>query len=484
MRRCPPVVVIALGVTGGPSGAVAQPIGTVFTFQGQLRDGGVPLTGEFDFQFRLFDAPAGGTQVGTTVSVADLPVVQGVFTTPLDFGSQFNGSKRWLQTEVRPGASTGAHTPITARQELTPTPYAIWSALPWATGTTGISYNGFAAIGSGPVANVRLHLQGSATADTASLKSDRGPAYSHIHYGPTGDWYIRSALPSGRVILQDSGGNVGVGTSSPDARLQAEAGVGQWAVFGRSPNGLGLFGQVSDPSANNLGTGVLGRSESANPASNAIFGYSSGSATAVHGVSEGGNALRGESHGASSSGVVGVSNQATGYGGFFYNLAGGGVALKADGLAQVKVLQILGGGDVAEPFDVSDAGVPIRPGHVVVIDEAHAGRLRLCDAAYDPKVAGIISGANDLAPGMILRTEHRPDADGGYPVAMAGRVWCFADASVGGPIRPGDRLTTSGVEGHAMRVMDPTRADGAVIGKAMSALEEGRGLVLVLVNLQ
>jgi hypothetical protein len=53
-----------------------------------------------------------------------------------------------------------------------------------------------------------------------------------------------------------------------------------------------------------------------------------------------------------------------------------------------------------------------------------------------------------------------------------------------GPIRPGDLLTTSAIPGHAMRVDDPARAQGAILGKAMGALERGEGLVLVLVGLQ
>jgi hypothetical protein len=73
--------------------------------------------------------------------------------------------------------------------------------------------------------------------------------------------------------------------------------------------------------------------------------------------------------------------------------------------------------------------------------------------------------------------------DGGQNVALSGRVYVRADAS-GGAIQPGDMLTTSDKPGHAMRVNDHTRAQGAVIGKAMSALLEGEGFVLVLVSLQ
>jgi hypothetical protein len=68
-------------------------------------------------------------------------------------------------------------------------------------------------------------------------------------------------------------------------------------------------------------------------------------------------------------------------------------------------------------------------------------------------------------------------------VALTGRVYCGVDAA-NGPITPGDLLTTSAVPGYAMRVTDHGKAQGAIIGKAMSALPEGRGLILVLVALQ
>jgi hypothetical protein len=82
-----------------------------------------------------------------------------------------------------------------------------------------------------------------------------------------------------------------------------------------------------------------------------------------------------------------------------------------------------------------------------------------------------------------MRAEGQEHADGAQNVALTGRVWCWCDASFGA-IEPGDRLTTSATAGHAMKAEDRNRADGAVIGKAMTRLEEGRGLVLVLVQPQ
>jgi hypothetical protein len=74
-------------------------------------------------------------------------------------------------------------------------------------------------------------------------------------------------------------------------------------------------------------------------------------------------------------------------------------------------------------------------------------------------------------------------ADGQHPVALSGRVYCWVDASRGA-IKPGDLLTTSSTPGHAMKATNAARAQGAIIGKAMTGLKSGRGLVLVLVNLQ
>ena len=155
------------------------------------------------------------------------------------------------------------------------------------------------------------------------------------------------------------------------------------------------------------------------------------------------------------------------------------VKLANSGNLSVKSLTVRGGADVAEPFQMSTKEIP--KGAVVVIDEENAGQLKLSHRAYDSRVAGIVSGANGINPGIAL---HQDGAlDGGQNVALSGRVYVLADAS-SGAIRPGDLLTTSDTPGHAMKVTDHGRASGAILGKAMSALKEGQGMVLVLVTLQ
>lgn len=92
---------------------------------------------------------------------------------------------------------------------------------PWQTDNQGIHYDaGLVGIGGPPSGENRLLLLGGSSIGTAAIGSaSKGPNFSHIHYGPLGDWYIRSAANEGRVILQDSGGYVGIGTPEPEFPL-------------------------------------------------------------------------------------------------------------------------------------------------------------------------------------------------------------------------------------------------------------------------
>jgi len=149
------------------------------------------------------------------------------------------------------------------------------------------------------------------------------------------------------------------------------------------------------------------------------------------------------------------------------------------GNANVRSITIRGGADLAEPFAMSHSGV--EPGSVVVIDEKNPGKLKASTRAYDKKVAGIVSGANGIRPGISMIQEDMLEA--GENVALSGRVYVKADTSAG-PIEPGDLLTTSSTAGRAMKAADHDQAQGAIIGKAMTPLTEGEGMVLVLVTLQ
>ena len=198
----------------------------------------------------------------------------------------------------------------------------------------------------------------------------------------------------------------------------------------------------------------------------------------MFGINSTGDGVSGQSSGASKSGVVGISTSASGYGGWFNNSAGG-VALYANGLVQVRTMQILGA-DVAESFPVEGGGT--EPGTVLAIAGDDHGTLCVCREAYCKRVAGVVSGANGLPAGVVLKGDAF-EAPGHAAVAMSGRVWVKCDAT-SGPIHVGDLLTTAGRAGHAMRASDAGRGTGAILGKAMTSLETGTGLVLMLVSLQ
>lgn len=155
--------------------------------------------------------------------------------------------------------------------------------------------------------------------------------------------------------------------------------------------------------------------------------------------------------------------------------------------AYVGILQIRGGADLAEHLTVIEADegqkMKVEPGMVVSIDPTGDRKFKLSDQPYDRKRVGIISGGNGLKPGLILRDEGNPEADGDHPVALTGQVWCHADASFGS-IEPGDLLTTSSTPGHAMKVSDFEKARFAVLGQAITGLKHGRGWVQVLVGKQ
>lgn len=218
------------------------------------------------------------------------------------------------------------------------------------------------------------------------------------------------------------------------------------------------------------GTGVMGQSSTGD----GVFGES-GSGVAIHGKGnkagqfDGGVDVNGVLSANEGLNLKGVIN-ATGT----MNISGD---INAGSNVVVAGDMTFAGGDCAEDID---AVVDIEPGTVVVVDDA--GMLRQCDLEYDKKVLGVVSGAGNLKPAMVLGKKQEAGVHR-RPLALSGRVYCKVDARRS-PIKIGDLLTTSGTPGHAMRATDHERSFGSVIGKAMGKLDSGLGLVPILVSLQ
>ena len=121
------LLLITLGAVGASAAVRSAPDApqalTAFTYQGYLEDGGSPANGAFDLEFKLFDTAIEGSQLGTTAAFEDVSVTDGVFSVLLDFGITIGGGT-YIETGVRYGNSTGEHTVLIPRQELTPAPFA------------------------------------------------------------------------------------------------------------------------------------------------------------------------------------------------------------------------------------------------------------------------------------------------------------------------------------------------------------------------
>ena len=268
------------------------------------------------------------------------------------------------------------------------------------------------------------------------------------------------------------------GTSQQATGVTGESQTGS-GVAGNSNSGVGVFG------SSQAGDGVVGLSTSSAHAGVSATNDSGGFGVWGRGTPGG----HFESNG--SDGVVGLcasnahagvsaTNDSGGFGVWARGTPAGYFVgdVEVTGTATIDGDIRLPGADCAEQFDVADAH-HLEPGTVVVIDEE--GALHESSEAYDRKVAGVVSGAGEYRPGIVLGgASHSEDR---ALVAMIGKVYCKVDARVA-PIELGDLLTTSPTPGHAMRADDPARAFGAVIGKALRPMSDGCGLIPMLVALQ
>jgi hypothetical protein len=139
---------------------------------------------------------------------------------------------------------------------------------------------------------------------------------------------------------------------------------------------------------------------------------------------------------------------------------------------------LLTGSDCAEQFDVGGS-VPPAPGSVIVIDQG--GTVAESKQPYDQKVAGVVSGAGRYRPALMM--DAHESLGPRVAVALAGKVDCLVDATYA-PIEAGDLLTSSATPGHAMKASDPRQSVGAILGKALTPLGSGRGLISMLISLQ
>ncbi len=524
-RRGWAIVAVCVGVALSAAPARSADVGYAFTYQGSLSDNNAAPSAPYDFSFRVFNAPAGGVDLaGFAITFEDKMVLNGIFSMELNFGNApLQGSDVWLEVGVRPGASTGAFTPL-PRQRLSASPFAIGMSLPHSQ-THGSALPLF-----------KMSNTGTGHGAEFSTASGNGGAYG-VRGIYTGTGFNSAGV---RGEATGASGNVigveGVALNSSDgAGLVGRGKMTGAYIEGLDPGATGLYayGHSRAIWAQNLSTGsaINAVGQGPNTLTATILSTNTGGGSAISGFGGGlnvptlyaangnaGHAIHafGNGQGATHATLRVENNQTVqGMAAFLTNNSdyatahfendGNGQILWLEhdgtgdfircngatgykfwvdnaGVTHTKVLEILGGADLSERFDVHTEDSEIEPGTVVCIDRDQEGRLEVSRGPYDRRVAGIISGAGGVEPGMLMGQKGSV-ADGEHPVALTGRVYVRATA-VNGPISPGDLLTTSSIPGHAMRVDDHARAQGAVLGKAMGSLAKGEGLVLVLVGLQ
>jgi len=192
----------------------------------------------------------------------------------------------------------------------------------------------------------------------------------------------------------------------------------------------------------------------------------------VVGISTNGTGVWGQTEG-TGTGVLGTSKSGVGVHG-----KGGRLAGFFEGDVEVTGDIRLANADCAEDFNIG-SNVTVEPGTVMVLGEEDA--LFPSQRPYDKRVAGVVSGAGDYKPGIVL--DKQQCERNRQPIALLGKVYCKVDAQFGA-IEVGDLLTTSPTPGHGMKATDPLKAFGAVIGKALRPLKEGQELIPILIALQ
>ncbi|WP_162015840.1 hypothetical protein [Chloroflexus aurantiacus] len=565
----------------------AAPLGTAFTYQGQLQKNGSPYNGTCSFQFSLWDAVSGGAQVGSTLTQTGVTVSNGLFTVTLDFGTGvFTGDVRWLQIAVQCSGDSG-YTTLSPRHALTAAPYAL-----------GLR-PGAQVIGS--VVDASLLVQNTAAGgfgygvfvQTDSTSSDAAGVmgYAAATSGVTYGVYGRSNSPNGTGVYgihQASSGSApgihGVTRSTsndavailgevpfsslPGATSTAVRGLnkgtggtgigvwgshdgGGWGVYGTSVSGIGVYGRTTTETG--ISTGVFG--ETTSTSGRGVYGLAvanTGTTYGVYGgsISPSGTGVYGVATDTSgiNYGVRGKSNSSNGYGGYFENTSDG-IALYAEGNGNGRnkaalrvnntdtgqgmaayftnnsgfhtahfynaqsgnVLYLQGSSTGTGDFITavnnaetntlfrvtstgqvqSDVGFStpaadfaemlpavsgLEPGDVLVIGAD--GRLARSTQPYQATVVGVYS----TRPGFIGGQPVDGNLEGHIPLAVVGVVPVKVSTE-NGPIQPGDLLVASATPGHAMRA-GTNPPQGTVIGKALEGLDDGTGVIRMLVVLQ
>lgn len=427
--------------------ASADPLGTSFTYQGQLTDQGVPANGQYDTRFALFTAASGGAAVDS-IELDNQAVAGGLLNASLDFtDAPYNGQALWVEVSLR-AAGSSSFTTLSPRQSISATPYALYalSGNPGPQGVPGVQGPPGVAGPPGPSLTLPFAQTISSAASAAFTAGNSGDGIEGDSSGAGNSGIYGHNTSSGKGVFGASDGGEGVGGSSSNGIGVDGFSANSDGVFGISLTGTGVHAQSS-------GSGLSG------PALNVVAGANNGIAILANATTTDAVA------------VLANGNSA-------------GTLLKGLGVAGATEFQVTATGEVfahgafhPNGVDYSDrlrAAAGLEPGDVVAIGAD--GLLHRSMSPNERDVAGVYS----TKPGVVGQREEELGLT--IPVALAGVIPVKATPQ-NGAIHVGDLLVSSSSAGRAMRApRDPL--PGTVVGKAMQALDGGDGEIQMLVMLR
>jgi hypothetical protein len=500
------------------------------TYQGYLEDGGMPANGVYDFRVTVWDAANAGNQLGSTqvFDTVGITVEDGIFTiytAPGAVNQVYTGGGRWIQLEVRPHG-IGGYTTL-PRQPITNVPYA-WSLRPGAviSGTPTAWTDGWVVKvnmgGAYPVSHAIL-----GTTATGSAVAGQSPGGRGV-YGYTENGYGVYGYDGGTIQAKGYGGYFyslnGVGVYGYSSAQSTANNAHAPGVYGRSNYGAGVYGLnvnsspwaagVTGESTNGPGIrgfsenndGVRGTSNDNNSYGGRFGNNDDGTALYAtgNGTARWDATVRANNTQTSGGMTAYMTNNSDYHTAHFYNSSTGGVlylqngGTNADGanggdfITAVnesegdRQFRVLTSGEVRSDVGFSTPAADfaemlpavdgLEPGDVLVIGPD--GKL---DRSAQPSQACVV-GVYSTQPGFVGGQPVEGELEGHVPLAVVGVVPVKVSAE-NGPIVPGDLLVTSSTPGHAMKAGAELTV-GTIIGKVLEPLEEGTGIIKMLVILQ
>ncbi len=234
---------------------IAAPIGSGFTYQGQLTDGGVPANGQYNIQIALMLTETGGPVALAIREFQTVQVTNGLFTIPdVDFGSAFfDGTQYWLQILVKLSSDPGFHQALLPRQKLSAVPYAVQADFLAANGASTndlLQFDGTDWVASATALSpwTKVGTKVSYTGGRVGIGTSNPNATLHISSSPTDDPFRAQIGSATKFVVKNNGGmSIGVNANPPvdglyvhgDAKQDANSsGFIKYLVYAFCTNGV------------------------------------------------------------------------------------------------------------------------------------------------------------------------------------------------------------------------------------------------------